>query len=374
MKTLPKLYSLSSTGALQEWTIEISGDSYRTHHGQVGGKITTTKWFSAKGKNGGKTNSTTNEEQALLEGQRKWDKKVEVGGVEDPKKAKFEAPFLEPMRAGKFADLEKKGKITYPKYAQPKLDGYRSIFTSEGGFSRGGNKWATVQHIMDIFAPVFEKYPNLKPDGELYNHEYHDDFDKIASLIKKEKPNAVELKEAAEKIQFWWYDIGDETLTFKERLALRDSIIKEFKLDPNIIVPVETIFAKDLTELDEAFEWWLDAGFEGQMVRANTKYEWKRTNNLLKRKTFIDEEFKFIEICEGNGNKSGMAGYAFMELGDGRTFRTNIKGKHEFLKDLYLRRQELVGTWATIKFLNWTPKGKPRCPWVIRLRAGKSKD
>ena len=38
MKTLPTLYSRTNTGAIQEWTIEIDGDKYRTVYGQVDGK------------------------------------------------------------------------------------------------------------------------------------------------------------------------------------------------------------------------------------------------------------------------------------------------------------------------------------------------
>jgi len=37
MKTLPTLYSLTATGATQQWTIHIEGNQYWTEAGQVGG-------------------------------------------------------------------------------------------------------------------------------------------------------------------------------------------------------------------------------------------------------------------------------------------------------------------------------------------------
>jgi hypothetical protein len=36
---LETIYKKTKTGATQEWTIEVSDNKYRTHSGQVGGKI-----------------------------------------------------------------------------------------------------------------------------------------------------------------------------------------------------------------------------------------------------------------------------------------------------------------------------------------------
>jgi hypothetical protein len=43
---LPTLYSRTATGAIQVWTIEIQMNAYRTLHGQHGGKIVTTEWYT----------------------------------------------------------------------------------------------------------------------------------------------------------------------------------------------------------------------------------------------------------------------------------------------------------------------------------------
>ena len=42
---LDTIYKKTKTGATQEWTIEVVGNKYRTHSGQVGGQITTNIWF-----------------------------------------------------------------------------------------------------------------------------------------------------------------------------------------------------------------------------------------------------------------------------------------------------------------------------------------
>jgi hypothetical protein len=94
----------------------------------------------------------------------------------------------------------------------------------------------------------------------------------------------------------------------------------------------------------------------------------------LKRKTFQDEEYRIISVEEGRGNKSGMAGYMHLEKKDGVQFRSNIKGTHEFLKNLFISRETIVGKWATCQFFNLTPDGIPRFPYVIKIRDGEGVD
>jgi len=48
---LDTIYKKTKTGATQEWTIEVVGNKYRTHSGQVGGIITTNEWTIVYGKN-----------------------------------------------------------------------------------------------------------------------------------------------------------------------------------------------------------------------------------------------------------------------------------------------------------------------------------
>ena len=45
---LDTLYSRATTGALREWTVEYEEGQFRTHSGQIGGKVTISKWYSVK--------------------------------------------------------------------------------------------------------------------------------------------------------------------------------------------------------------------------------------------------------------------------------------------------------------------------------------
>jgi DNA ligase-1 len=370
---LPRLYSRTSSGAINHWTIEICPTlgRYRTSYGQLEGKTTTSEWTSVVATNVGRSNERDLATQARFEAQAAWKKKKDSGcfeSIED-----IDQPtFIEPMLAKKWEDLEK--KVSFPLFCQPKLDGMRAVISRHGAFTRNGKPWLTIPHILADLAPLFEQYPNLILDGELYCHGLHDDFNKISSLIKKTKPTAEDLIESSEIIEFWWYDTADSTRSFKQRTTFIREAYEQLNLNEMSIVMVDTHEVETKTKLDELYGKFMEEGFEGQMVRIDKPYEFKRSPTLLKRKEFQDEEYEIVGIYEGNGNKSGMAGYAVMKRADGVTFRSNIKGSHAFLKTLLPKADSLVGTFATIKYFNLTPDGIPRFPYLIRLRDGKGQD
>src|SRR6266404_3295984 len=90
MRKYPTLYKKTSTGAIQEWTVAVRGhpDWYPavgiyTWHGQVGGKIQENFEKISKGKNIGKKNETTPEQQGFAEALSRWEKQKKKGYVEN---------------------------------------------------------------------------------------------------------------------------------------------------------------------------------------------------------------------------------------------------------------------------------------------------
>jgi DNA ligase-1 len=363
---LPTLYSRTATGAIQTWTVEIEGDSYRTIHGQLDGKLQTTEWTVCLTTNENRANQRTPEEQALFEAQASWTKKKDTGYHVDISKIDT-SEYVEPMLAKKWED--RKDKVKFPVYSQPKYDGLRCVITKDGAKSRNGKPWLTIPHILEALEPIFKQYPELILDGELYNHKLKHDFNKITSLVKKTKPTDEDLVESSKMVQFWWYDTASDKHTFRQRANWINTLDTAFKL-PDCIIPVPTAMCKTLSELDKHYEQYMSDGYEGQMVRLDTPYEFKRSANLLKRKEFQDEEYKILDIVEGVGNRAGSVGSVLLVTDSGEEFSSSLNGSMDFCAEVLKNKHNYIGKMATVKFFNFTPppRSVPRFPKITTIR------
>jgi ATP-dependent DNA ligase len=361
---LDTIYKKTKTGATQEWTIEVVGNKYRTHSGQVGGIITTNEWTIVYGKNTGKLNETTDKEQTMKEAVAKRTKKLESGYFENIKHIN-KTQYFEPMLASKWEDS--KDKITYPIFSQPKLDGIRCIVTKDGMFSRNGKPIISAPHIRESLSEVFDVYPELILDGELYADKFANDFNKIVSLVKKTKPTDMDLKESKKNIQYWIYDLPDNDIQFGDRCDRLHDLFENYNAFNKHCVEVETYICNDEDEVIGLYEEYVEKGFEGQMLRTNGKYENKRSKFLMKHKSFIDEEYTIIDVCEGEGNKTNMVGYMTFKTADGKPFKSNVKATFEESEEMFRNKKQLIGKQATIKYFNLTPDGIPRFPYVINI-------
>ncbi len=367
-KTWPILYKYTSKGQIQTWQIVAEDDFFYTVEGIQGGKLTQSLPTTCHPKNVGKKNATTAEEQAILEAQAKWQKKKDNSYNEVlTEKRNFFEPMLaftylsngkEKKDANEVAvdwdDLKKKG---IKAYVQPKLDGLRCVNEKNSLMSRNGKPYVACPHLHQNDTIL---------DGELYTHTYKNDFNKIVSLCKKKKPTDEQLEECAEKVEFWAYDYPSCKGVFSARYkALERWILNQ---DNKMIRLVPTIEVKSEEDLIEWHAKFISGGYEGTILRIdNCEYENKRAKQLLKYKDFVDDEFTIVGYEEGEGGRVGTIGKFVVDLPNGKTCESNVKGSHEFLREVWRDRDMYVGTKATIKYFGYTPAGKLRFPYVIKL-------
>jgi DNA ligase-1 len=356
---LNTLYKRAVNGKINEHTIEIKNNCFRTISGYTDGVKTTSEWTCCSGKNTGKKNATTPEQQALAEAKAMWTKKLELGSYESIKD--IDTPkFFNPMLAHKFEDH--KDKIEYPVYSQPKLDGIRCIVRADGMWSRNGKKIISAPHIFESLKPLFESNPDLLFDGELYADKFANDFNAICSLVKKTKPTSNDLAKSKESIQYHIYDLPSCNGTFTQRnKALIDIGV------PRGCVIVTTDKVNNENELMGCYSAYVGWGYEGQMIRLDKEYESKRSKSLLKHKSFIDEEYTILDVVEGEGNKTGMVGSFIFKSKTGHIFNSSPKFNWEECKAMWNNKNELIGKSATVKYFNLTPDGVPRFPYVIKI-------
>lgn len=366
------LYKIDTKGKVREWTIEVVGPKYRVTTGLLDGKKVTSGWTTATPKNVGRANETSAEEQALSEAQSEIQFKYDEHYHDTVNTAQVtEKPFT-PMLANRYDGWEG------PCFAQPKLDGVRCNAQIGILKSRGNKPIVSVPHIYEALTKVFSVHPDLVLDGELYNHKFKDDFNKITSLVKKQKPTKADLDESAEKIEYHVYDCyfgSKPNMTFTERMMFLSDLLTMNPIAKTIVM-VPTISCDDEDTLDKSYQAFLADGYEGLMIRKpNSKYEQKRSNNLLKRKPLYEEggndtELEIVEIEEGNGNWAGKAKAVVLKMKDGRTCRASIKGTMLYAEQVLKNKTKYVGKLATIQYQNLTPDGMPRFPICIELNRG----
>jgi DNA ligase-1 len=364
MKKLPKIYKRTSTGKTQEWEIIVDGNQYYTISGQKDGKQVQSKPTVCKGKSIGKSNETSAEEQALKEATAKRQLKLEGEYKELEEELENGVGFVKPMLAKDYKDY--KDGLVFPVYSQRKLDGIRAIVQIANIKSRNGKIFKAVPHISEVLKPIFDKYPDIIFDGELYADKYADNFNTICSLVKQTKPTDEDLINSKNNIQYWIYDIVDTSLKFSDRQRKLKKLLG--KLKSKYIKLLSTEIASNQEELDKFYEEYLLENYEGQIIRVDDTYHLKRTDKLLKRKEFDTSEYNVIDIIEGEGNRTGTAGYATLKTLEGKEFRSNIKGDFSFITQLLKDKKKIIGQEVTVRHFKFTPDKIPRFPYIIAIR------
>ena len=364
--SLPTLYKRDTKGKVREWTVQYSTDAEagtRTISGLVDGQKVTSNWNISVAKNVGRANATDSRSQAQAEAEALWAINVEKEYFEDVNKIDSYTKF-KPMLAHDYTKRPQESG-----YSQPKLDGIRCVADANGLWTRSGKAITSCPHIWESVEPFILANPGIVLDGELYNHELKADFNKITSLVRRVKCKPAEIEEARELVQFHVYDCYNSNqpdMLFKERIVLTNALASD------VVHIVQTDYASFQEELDALYSDYMERGYEGQMVRNDAPYECKRSKNLLKRKEFITEEFRVVEVIEGQGAWAGYAKRFVLALADGREFGSGVRGNQAQLKELLESTQK--PNWATCRFFELTPDGVPRFPVVIDYGVGKRED
>jgi ATP-dependent DNA ligase len=375
MKKLDTLYKKTSTGADQFWEISVDGSTIKTRWGQINGKIQETNDLVKEGKNTGRANATTAAEQALSEATSRWEHKLKKGYVKDLASAragktdKIITGGIFPMLAGKFSDQG--DNLAYPCLVQPKFDGHRCIaIVDEHGkctlWTRSRKPITSMGHIIKEIEQLGVNSVML--DGELYNHDYKDRFEKLTSFIRDSSA-----KPGSDVVQYHVYDVvtsqPQRLRTQWLHIAIVEGRFRKPATSCDHIVYVRTDVADNEEDLMESFRIFLAIGYEGAMAR-NTEgtYVNKRSNDLLKIKEFDDAEFKVVGVEEGRGKLAGH-GIFVCTTEEGNEFRAKMMGDTADLKQYWENPKFAVGRYLTVKYQGYTKRNQvPRFPVALRFK------
>lgn len=376
----PMLYSISSKGKIKQWAVKVVEEDGRVYvesgHGYLDCIFTLARSSAKQGKNLGRKNETTPEQQAISEAQSKWNKKLDENYSEEMPTDITQFKNNLPMLAHSF--WAKRHKVIYPCYVQPKLNGIRCLALDNLGHlqqgprismtSRGGKEFVHMGHIVENIInaemdlqDTYENEDVFLPglDGELFHPTLT--FQQISSAVKAVGENTSE-------IQYWVYDIPDKTLTFKERLKRMEdlgSILFEETSCIRIVPTYEVQNEEDLFKLHDE----LSLDYEGTIIRnADGMYVFDfRSSDLLKLKDFIDEEFLITGGKSAHGADEGTIVFQ-CTTPEGKIFDVRPEGERDYRKALFNDLPNLIGKKLTVRFQEYSDDGVPIFPVGVAVR------
>ena len=269
-----------------------------------------------------------------------------------------------------------KDKVTWPVYVDNKFDGIRCERWKKGAFSRKGEEFHTIPHIINATEYLFDRFPDLVLDGELFNEDVK--LSKMSGLVSvNTKPKDLTpelLAESGRYVRFYVYDaygfadIKKETPFLERRQALQRLLA-----GVPFVVPVQHEVANNEGQIRKTLEQKRKEGKEGIIIRwGRCEYENKRSKFLLKMKVFETDEFQVTDIEEGTADWAGAAKIIYYRvnkgIAKGEIHKANIEGSYPELAEIYQNRAKYIGKWATIEFQCYSEYGVPLIPYVRAFR------
>jgi DNA ligase-1 len=249
------------------------------------------------------------------------------------------------MLAHKFN--EKLSYVKYPCYINPKYDGCRSITDGTKMWSRKGIIFPqeTVQHLLNGFIAQ-----DFILDGELIlPHPFQ---------LQDTMSAAKRLGENTHKLLYRIYDVMIDK-PYSERYKVIKHI-KSLNKNPNILItPLYT--ANDEDEVYEIQERMVEEKWEGSMIRIDGKgYEQNiRSNQLLKLKDWLEEEFEVVNVVEGKGKHQGCA-ILVCVTPEGREFNVTPKETLEERQKMFKNPHKIIGKEWIVRFQAYTKDKIPQ--------------
>ena len=237
-----------------------------------------------------------------------------------------------------------------------KLDGVR-VFWKDGKLNTRGGK---LYNAPDWFKEEISKVGDCL-DGELWMGRGM--FSNVVSAVRKKVP----IDKEWENVKYHVFDIPpvDEKdpvgeMEFEERLSL----LEKMSTKSDYVVYVKHYKCKNLDHLYEELKEVEKHKGEGLMLRKpGSIYEFKRSNTLLKVKSFFDREGKVVGYNDGKGKYKGMVGSLKVLAENGVQFNCGTG-----LNDLQRVNPPKIDDIITYRYFELTKDNVPRFPVFVCVR------
>jgi DNA ligase-1 len=230
-----------------------------------------------------------------------------------------------------------------------KLDGVRAYWDGTGFFSRNGNPFAAPEWFT-------RGLPNTPLDGELWIGRKQ--FQRTVSIVRRS--DAAELWN---DVRFLIFDAPTLAQPFEQRFqAVMELIHGNLPFYAHVLC--QTV-CKGREHLEDVLARIEALGGEGVMLRRpGSKYVPRRSDTLLKVKSFFDCDATVVGHEPGKGRHKGRLGALEVELANGTRCAVGTG-----LTDAQRDRPPSIGTAIRLKYQELTDGGVPRFPVFAGVRS-----
>ena len=377
-----ELYLEANNGKIQMWKAEIkeglTEEGYvviTATYGMTDGKKQTKDTFVKSGKNVGKKNETTIDEQAILKLEQMYADKIKN------KSMVFDMnDWVRPKRPSLAIAYHKRKKhLKHVKYwlADEKLDGNRAYEFANGKIqSKSGDETTPIKHIAkntdELRKIAKEKnLPEIDLDGEYYLHGLPlQDITGISNTKKDEDRRTDVL------LEYHIFDCfvpSEPLMSALDRYNLLLKLFEDVELEFLVLRRKQIIKnnEKDIKEFTSKCE---KLGYEGSILRDpdapynHSKNPSDRNDSMIKDKNMKDDEFLIVDIIE-NENEVGIPKF-IIQLPNGETNEVVMKGKKEDTKKFLVDKHLYIGKYLKVQYQAYTKYGKLEFPVGLEVREG----
>ena len=234
-----------------------------------------------------------------------------------------------------------------------KYDGIRAVWKNGRLQTRNGEPI----HAPDWFT---ESLPKTWLDGELWSKRR--DYETVSSVVRKTIPVDSEWR----TIKYMVFDAPDHKHTFQDRVARYTKLLTDAGLAH--VKPVAQFRVSGRDALMSRLKEYTQQGAEGLMLhRADAMYRDGRSDNLLKLKTYMDDEAVVIGHIPGKGKYTGMMGSIKVRWIDDTGKAVIFKIGTGF-SDRDRAEPPSIGSTITFKYYGVSKKGIPKFASYLRQR------
>lgn len=224
----------------------------------------------------------------------------------------------------------------------------RAFFDGTAFYSRNGNRFAAPEWFR-------RGLPNTPLDGELWIGRKQ--FQRTVSIVRRE--NAANLWK---EVRFLIFDAPTLAQPFEQRLQTVTELI--CRDQPPYAQVLDQTVCQSRKHLDEELVRIEALSGEGLMLRRpGSQYVPRRSDTLLKVKSFRDSEATIVNHEPGKGRHKGRLGALVVELANGNRCHVGTG-----LSDAQRDRPPAIGATITLKYQELTDAGIPRFPVFVRVR------